>query len=207
MNGEEESVGSIMKSKEMSVRTQNILEHLEKTWELPQELSPENLRYITELVMRLQEPYRATGLKVVAGHIINDMSLHILNILSTFQRKSETEGISLEERDETFDATVSEIFQILNELTKHVSVQSLDEVAILSNITISLQTASETTLAIEAQSLLYELPTMYYSQLVQEHLIVKESFHWTMKIDMPTEKIVLPLSIDVNKMHFSSSAA
>lgn len=195
-----------MQNKEISVRTQCIVEHLENAWKLPQELSPEKLRHVTELVMGLQEPYRSVGLKIVAEHIVNDMSLHILDLMSIFLRSAEEEGISSEDCKETFDFILPETFQILDELTKHVSVQSLDEVATLSNVTISLQTSSETASASEAQSLLYELPTMYYSQLTHEHLVAKESMYWTMKVDMSAEKAVLPLHMDVNKMHFFSAA-
>ena len=195
-----------MQSKEISVPTQRIIEHLENSWKLPQELSSEKLSHITELVMGLQEPYRGIGLKIVAEHITNDMSLHILDLMSTFQRNAEEEGITSEDCKETFDFILPETFQILDELTKHVSVQSLDDVATLSNVTISLQTSSETASANEAQSLLYELPTMYYNQLTHEHLVAKESMYWTMQLDMPAEKASLPLHVDVNKMHFFSAA-
>lgn len=195
-----------MQNQEKSLHTQNIIEHLENSWKLPQELSPESLRHITELVTNLQEPYRSTGLKIIAEHIVNDMSLRILSLMSTFQRKSEEEGISSEERDETFDFILPETFHILDELTSHVSVQSLDDVATLSNITISLQEATDTTSANEAQSLLYEVPTMYYNQLTYEHLVAKEPLHWTVTVDMSAKKAVLPLPIDINKMHFSPAA-
>ena len=195
-----------MKNKEISVRAQNIIEHLEKSWKLPQELSPENLRYVTELIVSLQEPYRSVGFRIIAEHIVNDMSLHILDMMSTFQRKAEEEGISSEERNETFGTILPETFQILGELTTHISVQSLDDVATLSNITISLQEATDTTSASEAQSLLYEIPTMYYKQLTHEHLVTKEPLHWTMKVDMSAEKAALPLSVNVNKVYFTPAA-
>ena len=195
-----------MKNKEIPVRAQSIMEHLENSWKLPQELSPENLRHITELIISLQEPYRSVGLRIIAEYIVNDMSLHILDMMSTFQRKAEEEGISSEERDETFDTILPETFQILDELTMHVSVQSLDNIATLSNITMALQESTDTTSASEAQSLLYEIPTMYYNQLTHEHLVAKEPLHWTMKVDMSAKKAVLPLHVDVNKVYFTPAA-
>ena len=196
-----------MKSKEISVRAQNIIEHLENSWKLPQELSPENLRHITELIIGLQEPYKSIGLRIIADHIVNDMSLHILDMISTLQRKAEEEGISSEELEDTLRFILPEIFQILDNLTKHVSIQSLNDIATLSNITVSLQTSSDTTSANEAQSLLYEVPTIYYNQLTHEHLITKGPMYWSMKVDMPTKEMSLPPSvIDVNKLHLSSAA-
>lgn len=52
-----------------------------------------------------------------------------------------------------------------------ISLSSLDDLAVLSNIVIGLQTLSQTHSAQEAQSWLYELPTLCYQQLAREHLL------------------------------------
>lgn len=209
-----------MQNKEISARDQHIIEHLEDSWKLQQELSPEKLRQITELVVGIKEPYRNIGLKIIAEHIVNEMSLHILDIMSTFQQKAEEEGISSEDYKETVDYILPRTFRVLNELIKQVSIQSLDDVATLSNITISLQTPSDTDTAHEAQSLLYELPIMYYSQLTYEHLVAKELTDWTLhetvqdigpsmtlKMNIPVDRVLsTPISIELNNIHYLPAA-
>ena len=162
-----------MQDDRSSQRTQRIIEHLEDLWRYPQEPSPDVLKQITEFIISLQEPYRSIGFQKIAEHAINNISLHILALMATFEQKAEQEGISLENRDETFNRITPETFRILDALSKNISVQSLDDIAALCNITIGLQTLSQTNFAQEAQSWLYELPTMYYNQLEQENLVVK----------------------------------
>jgi len=156
-----------------SQSTQHVIEHLQDIWRYPQEPSPDVLRQITEFVIGLEEPYRTIGFQKITEHTISNMSLHILALMAIFQQKAEQEGISLENRDKTFDHIKQEAFQILDALSKNISVQSLDDLAVLSNITVGLQTLSRTDSAQEAQSWLYELPTMYYHQLEQEKLVIK----------------------------------
>jgi len=154
------------------LRTQRIIEHLAELWRYPQEPSPDELRHITEFVIGLQEPYRTIGLEKIAEHVLSNMSLHILALMATFQQKAEQEGISTEDRKETFEHIQPQAFRILDELSKCVSVRSLDDLAALTSITVSLQTLSQHDSAEAAQSWLYELPTMYYRQLTQESLVV-----------------------------------
>jgi len=161
-----------MQNDQELLRTQRIIEHLADQWRYPQEPSPEELRHITEFVIGLQEPYRTIGLEKIAEHTISNMSLHILALMATFQQKAEQEGILPEDRKETFDHIQPGAFGILRELGKHISVQSLDDLAALTNITVSLQTLSRSDTAEAAQSWLYELPTIYYRQLTQESLMV-----------------------------------
>jgi len=168
-----------MQNDQSLLRTQRIIEHLEGLWQCPQEPSPNELRQITEFIVSLQEPYRSTGLEIIARHTVSNMSLHILALMATFQQKAEQEAISPEDRKETFEHIQPEVFRILDELSKHVSVRSLDDLAALTNITVSLQTLSQNDSAEAAQSWLYELPTMYYRQLTQENLVVNvHSLEW-----------------------------
>src|SRR5713101_2925626 len=168
-----------MQNDQLLLRTQRIIEHLEDLWDYPQEPSPDVLRQITEFVVGLQEPYKTIGLKKIAEHTISNMSLHILATMATFQQKAEEEGIRSEDRQETLAHVQPETFRILHELSKPVSVRSLDDLAALTNITVSLQTLSQNDSAEAAQSWLYELPTMYYRQLTQENLVVNvHSLEW-----------------------------
>lgn len=161
-----------MQNSQELLRTQRIIEHLAELWRYPQEPSPDELRHITEFVIGLQEPYRTIGLEKIAEHTISNLSLHILALMATFQQKAEQEGISAEARQETFDQIQPEAFRILDQLSKHVSVESLDDLVALTNITVSLQTLSRSDTAEAAQSWLYELPTIYYRQLTQESLML-----------------------------------
>src|SRR5260370_16806611 len=154
-------------------RTQRIIEHLEGLWRCPQEPSPNELRQITEFIVSLQEPYRSTGLEIIARHTVSNMSLHILALMATFQQKAEQEAISTEDRKETFEHIQPEAFRILDELSKHVSVRSLDVLAALTNITVSLQTFSQNDSPQPAQSWLSTFPTLNYPQLAKEILVVK----------------------------------
>lgn len=160
-----------MEKNQSSSRAHNIISHLEKLWQYPKELTPDNLRQITEFILSLPQPYREIGFKKIAEYTISGMNLHILNIMTKFQLKAQEEGISLEEVKKTFEHINPETFQVLNTVSQYTSISSLDNLATLSNIVISLQTLSEANSADEAQSWLFELPQLYYEQLAQENLI------------------------------------
>jgi hypothetical protein len=157
-----------------SLRTQRILDLLEKQWRRLHEPSHESFKRIAESVLTMPETYRITGLATIAEHFVNHMRLHVLALLTTFQEKAEQEGISLQEREATLQDVLPEAFQMLETLRKYVSVKSLDELAALSNITIALYTLSSTETAEEAQKWLYELPTTYLRRLRQAGLLVDE---------------------------------
>lgn len=149
-----------------------IIEHLETLWKYSQEPSPESLKRIAEFINTLNEPYKTIGLTKIAEHAIGNMALHMLALMATFQQKSQEEGISSEEYRKTFERISPEVFRLLDDLSKNVSIHSFDDLAALSNITLELQTLSQTDSADEARSWLIELPTMYSQQLAQENLIV-----------------------------------
>jgi hypothetical protein len=161
-----------MQDNQSPQRIHHIIRELEELWQYPHEPSTDDLTKITEFIVSLQEPYKTIGLQKIAEHTISNISLHILAIMALFQQKATEEGISPQNRDETFNQINPKAFQILDELNKHFSINSLDELVALSNITIGLQTLSQVNTASEAQSWLYELPTMYYQQLKQENLVV-----------------------------------
>lgn len=161
-----------MKDDQSVLRTKRIIEHLEDLWQSLQEPSPEVMKRIIEFILDLQEPYRTLGIKKIADRTDSTMILHILDIMATFQQKAEQEGIFSEDRDETLEHILPQTFQILQDLSGHVSVLSLDDLAALSNITTRLQILSRANTAEEAQSWLYELPAIYYHQLAEENLVV-----------------------------------
>jgi len=157
-----------------SLRTQHILEHLEMQLKRSHEPSHDDFKRIIESVLDTSEAYRTIGLTTIAEHFVNGMELHLLDLVSTFQEKAEQEGISLKERQTTLKDVLPEAFQTLEILSKNVSVGSLDELAALNNITISLYTLSSVESAEEAQKWLYELPTTYSRRLRQAGLLLEE---------------------------------
>ncbi len=157
-----------------SLRTQNILEHLEKQLGRPHEPSHDDFKRIIESVLDTPEAYRIIGLTTIADHFVNGMELHLLALVSTFQEKAEQEGISLKERQATLEDVLPQAFQTLETLSKRISVRSLDELAALNNITIALYTLSSAETAEDAQKWLYELPTTYSRRLKQAGLLLDE---------------------------------
>lgn len=161
-----------MQDEQTLLRTRHIIDHLAEVWRDSKEFSPEILTQITEFVRDLDDPYKSMGYKVIAERFINNMSLHILHLLSIFHQKAEEEQFSSEDRKKTIDHALRETFKIVGEL--QISIQSLDDLGALGTITTGLQTLSETDSAEDAQSWLYELPTMYYCQLSEDNLITKQ---------------------------------
>jgi len=153
-------------------RTQHLIDYLGELWRRPHEPSPETLKRVTEFVMGLPEEYRAMGLKAIAEHLVNNMSLHILDVVATFQKEAEQEGIDAEEREGTLEDVMPETFQTLTELSGQVSVKSMSDLVNLSNITIGLYGLYQVDSAEDAQSVMYTLPLLYREQLTQRSLIL-----------------------------------
>ena len=162
----------VMQREQLSPRNQRILEEIEGMWQHQKDLSPDALKHITELVITLPEEYRNVGLRAIAGKVIGAMNLHLIELIETFRRKAEQEGIRSEERDETLKDTSPEIFSVMKKVSDQIVVQSLDDLVTLINITVSLQMLSSTDLAEDAQNWLFELPSLYYNRLVKEKLVV-----------------------------------
>lgn len=155
----------------MSPRTQHLIECLEDLWQYPHELSPEKFKPIIEFVAHFPQPYQMMGIAKIAEYLVSNMGLHFLDIMTTFQEKAEQEGIDPEEREGTFKDIMAELFPIMMELSRNVSVQSLDDLLTLSNITFGLYRLSRPESAERAQRWMYKLPKLYYSQLAQDHLV------------------------------------
>src|SRR5947209_576821 len=126
-----------------SARIQNILEYLADLWKSSHIPSNEDLKRIAEFVVLLPEAYKSTALTTLAEHFVNSIGLHILDLMATYQQKAEQEGISAEDVQRTFEDIFPGAFSILETLRKQLSVQSLDALAALSNITIPLYTLSK----------------------------------------------------------------
>jgi hypothetical protein len=160
-----------MENQELSPRTQRIIEHLRDRWQRPYQPSVDQIQRITELTTHLSEQYSITGLRVISEHILNNMYLHILDLIAVFQHTSEQEGFSPEDCQEILDDTLPGIFYILENLNKHIVISSFDDVAVLTNITISLQMLSRADTAENALTWLYELPRIYPQRLQKEELL------------------------------------
>lgn len=83
----------------------------------------EKLKRTVEFVVQFPEPQRALAMAKIAEYLVNSMSLHFLDIMATFQRKAEQEGIDQEEREGTFQDSLSELFPIMMDLSRNISVQ------------------------------------------------------------------------------------
>lgn len=159
-------------NEQFALRTRKIIEHLEEVWRHSYQPSSETLKRITEFVLSLPEQYQAIGLQIIAKHTVDNMSLHMLDLLGTYQQNAEQEGISAEDREKALGHIIPEVSRTLAALQESVSVRSLDDLAALINITSRLQILSQSDTAEEAQSWLYELPTRYYRKLATEGLVI-----------------------------------
>ena len=163
----------------VALRIQRLLSYLEDLWKRPYGPSSEILTHIAEFLVQLPEPYQMLGITKIAEYMANSMGLHFLDIMATFQQKAEDEGISKEERIQTIQGVMSELFPEMMGISKHILIRSFDDLATLSNITLSLYTLSQVDTAEDAQSWMYELPILYWRQLMQEHLITNMQVQWT----------------------------
>ena len=155
----------------LSLRTQQLISHLEDLWKRPYQPSSEALKRVTEFLAQLPEPYQTLGITKIAEYLVSTMGLHFLDIMATFQQKAEDEGIDREERVQTLRGVMPELFPEMMGISKQIFVRTLDDLATLSNITFSLHTLSQVDTAEEAQGWMYELPALYIHQLAQERLI------------------------------------
>ena len=155
-----------MQNKEASIK------HLENQWRSVDEASSIRFRPLIELIVSLDEEDRTAWLTEIAKHLANILCQHFLEMLVIFAQKAEQEGIDLEEREGTFHDTLEASFPLMLGLSSNISIQSLNDLLTLSNITIGLYRLSHVDSAERAQRWMYKLPKLYHSQLAQEHLII-----------------------------------
>jgi hypothetical protein len=165
----------------VSQRDQKLLSHLEILWQRSLKPSPETLQRIIEFLILLPEPQKTLGITKIAEYLVNSLSLHFLDIMALFQQNAENEGIDKKERIGTLEGVLHEVFSEMLEISKHVLVRSIDDLVALGNITYSLYTLSQVDTAEDAQSWMYELPILYQQQLVQNGLLAKFQFQFTVK--------------------------
>lgn len=165
----------------LSPRSQRLVEHLKDLWQNSQEPTAETLKRI---IVALPEPYRSMGMEAIAERIVNNIKLHFLDIIATFVQKAEQEGIDAEERAETLQDIKLNAYRLM-ELSKHVSVHSLDDLLKLATTTSGLNALSKVKDAESAQSWMYKLPALYQGRLQQEHLIEENI---TFRVSFSTER-------------------
>ena len=180
----------------ISSHIQELIESLKDVWCYPHEPSLMMLERITTLVIRCQEPYRTMGLASIAQHLVNNMSLHFLDLVGAFQQNAVGEGISAEEREETLNDSMTEFYPRMINLSHSISVQSIEDLVTLSNITISLYGLSRADSAEKAQRWLYKLPELYTKQLTQEHLVTNTQTHIAVTV-RSSSSTAYPLQLNV----------
>lgn len=153
----------------ITTRSERLLQHLEDLWQNYQNPSFETLRRI---ISTLPEPYRTMGIEAIAERLVNDSKLHFLDIIATFYERAEQEGISTEERDETLQDASVDAFRFM-QLSKQLSVNTLDGLLTLGNTTLGLLQLSRVNNAEDAQTWIYRLPVLYNNKMEQEHLTFK----------------------------------
>ncbi len=164
---------------EISQRTQHLVDSLKDLWNRPHTPSREELNRILEFVVHLPDSYRAAALTTIAENLVSSIGLHYLDILAIFREKAGQEGIDAEEQEATLVDSITELFPLLMGLSKRIVVQSLDDLATLSAITIGLYGLSHAESAEQAQRWIYSLPKVYMRQLTQEHLLANPQMYFT----------------------------
>jgi len=156
---------------EQSERAQQLIESLKELWQYPYLPSPDQMQRIIEFVVHFPEPYRAMAMTEFAEHLVNSMGLHYLDLMTTFRQKAEEEGIDQKEREGTYQDIMAELYPTMMQLSRNISVHSLNDLVTLSNISSSLYELSQADSAEEAQDWMYTLPKVYHNQLARERLI------------------------------------
>jgi len=164
-----------VESNDITTRNQRVIEHLQNSWQSFQEFAPQQVADISKFLLGLEEPYRNPALNIIAKHMVNTMSLHMLSLMTTFQNNAAQDDILPEDCKETFEQILPQTFRIFDNLSKYTTVRSLGKLAKLGYITGSLESFSRTTSAEMAQNWLYELSSMYYTDLQREHMLARDS--------------------------------
>ncbi len=183
---------------EISQRTQHLVDSLRDLWNRPHKPSHEELNRILEFVVHLPDPYRAAAMTTIAENLVSNIGLHYLDILATFREKAGQEGIDAEEQEATLVDSMTELFPLLMGLSKRIVIQSLDDLATLSAITIGLYGLSHAETAEQAQRWIYTLPKVYIRQLTQEHMFAHPQTHFTVMV----HAVAVPFIIGQSQVTF-----
>jgi hypothetical protein len=183
---------------EISQRAQLLVDSLKDLWNRPHTTPQEELNRILDFVVHLPNPYRAAALMTIAENLVSSIGLHYLDILATFREKAEQEDIDAEEQEATLVDSMTELFPLLMGLSKRIVVQSLDDLATLSAITIGLYGLSHAETAEQAQRWIYSLPKVYMRQLAQEHMFAPQQTHFTVTV----HAVAVPFAIGQSQLTF-----
>src|SRR2546428_8522972 len=100
-------------NEQLAQRTRRVIDHLEEVWRHPHQLSSETLKRLLEFVLSLPEQHQTIGLQIIAKHVVDNMSLHMLDLLVTYQQNAEQEGISVGDREEALEHIIPKVSQTL----------------------------------------------------------------------------------------------
>jgi len=129
--------------------------------------SPE---YIEQLILTIPAQCREAAIRLAAQQFVHSMTLHMLQLATTFHRHAEEEGIEEDERDATLQDVKIEAYSLMD-LTRRLAVDTLETLVRLAEITESIQDLSQCRSAEEMHSWLYDLPVIYQESLEREQLV------------------------------------
>lgn len=173
---DEHSSIEMQKSQENEAqRTRRFIDYLGNLWQRPHEPSIKELKHIAEFAVTLPTEEKLASFRAIAHHFVNAMSLHCLEVMAIFRIKAEQEGIAQEEITGTFEDVFSETWHILDGVNMYLSIQSLEDVVNLAHITIGLYELYQIESAEDAQSVMYDLPSIYYDSLARTQLIKRDA--------------------------------
>lgn len=122
----------------------------------------------------LPDAYKELGLNTIAECLVNDMKLHFFNIIAKFYQDAEKDGFDLEEQEDTLADTLAEANKLM-ELSKRITVHSLDELLKVSSITSGIYKLSKPGNAYDAQRWMYKLSSLYEIKLQQASLVMSKT--------------------------------
>lgn len=173
-------------TQEISQRERYLIDSLKGVWEQFEELSHEKLGRILEMTVHFSEPYRFAAINTIAEKLVSSIGVHYLDILASFRERAEQEGFDAKERDATLNDSLTELFPLILGLGRKVAVRSLNDLAMLSTITIGLYGLSQVESAEQAQDWIYSLPKVYIEQLDREHLLAAAPVQFTVTVHVTT---------------------
>src|SRR5947207_1054948 len=128
-----------MGTNDSATRDQHVIEHLKCACKNLQKISPELLADISTFIVSLSDSQKHTAWEMIADYLVSTMKVHLLSLMTTFQKNAEQDDI----RPEHCKETLEEIFKTFHLLNEKVSIQSLDNLYTLTHIIGSLQALSK----------------------------------------------------------------
>ena len=131
-------------------------------------LSPEMLSNILNFIVTIENnAHKRQALSLVAQYIISTMSLHILSLMSSFQRNAALDDIIDEHVKETLDEVLPKAMRLLCNLHNNIDIASLYKLYTLCHITSILKILFDDNdkEASLTQNSLYFLPEMFFDEI------------------------------------------